>query len=75
MFILVVKPELERSLEGNPDIVHPQIYDVTRAFDKIGFKDTVGFRSMGVEALELTETHLRLCRTPQPDRINQPVPR
>ena len=62
--------ELERSLNGNPDIVHPKIYDVSRAFDKIALRD-----SLGLEELELTETHLRLCRTPQPDRPNRPVPR
>ena len=71
-FVPALKSELVEKIStpDNTDDVHPRLYDVSRSFDKLGLMS-----SLGVAEVSVMESHLRLCRTPQPEQAARPVPK
>ena len=71
-FVPAIKPELAEKINimDNTDDVHPRLYDVSKSFDKMGLMS-----SLGMAEVSVMESHLRLCRTPQPEPAARPVPR
>ena len=71
-FVPAIKPELVEKINvmDNTDDVHPRLFDVSKSFDKMGLVS-----SLGVAEVSVMESHLRLCRTPQPEPAARPVPK